>query len=386
MSQARYIVFSRITSAEFYNIYKPRGATVGGGGQTYLDIPTSVVSPSDWREFFSEVEPEDWSHGPGYSFTIRSLGTDVSQKLTIKVTRRVSSFSITHQNINTRNQNRVEAWRPERRFPIPTDPWEREIIEDLVIYIVKTEDYEYWAGFFHQPNPNQEWYVDENLSQMFDPNVRAGIIRIDYSLSLNASDNIWPFYLAEGEAVAVTRGEGIGDRTDGESELTDGGEPESRRKSSKQVRGRHGGRTEDEIIRDLFDNDTTVAEEDPQTRKVINRVRVRNQRAIRDLKILYQGRCQISGGEYTFLKRNGEPYLEAHHLIPLGEGGADHPYNIIVVSPLIHQMLHHADVSEIMLNDIVDNQLSITINGEEHTISWHPEHARVIEEIGVRNN
>ncbi len=86
------------------------------------------------------------------------------------------------------------------------------------------------------------------------------------------------------------------------------------------------------------------------------------------------------------MKNDGEPYIEAHHLIPLGEGGADRPENLIVVCPMLHRMLHYANVKGIDLNRIVrhDNgsaALSIHINDEEYTITWRPEHASRIKQL-----
>jgi len=63
----------------------------------------------------------------------------------------------------------------------------------------------------------------------------------------------------------------------------------------------------------------------------------------------------------------------------LGENGSDAYANAIVVSPLIHRMLHYAVVSEINLNNIVNRQLPITINGIAYTITWYPNHTTIVE-------
>ena len=107
----------------------------------------------------------------------------------------------------------------------------------------------------------------------------------------------------------------------------------------------------------------------------------RNRKAVRDLKRLYKT-CQVTENEYIFSKVNGEPYLEVHHLVPLGEGGADNPANLVVISAHIHRMLHYADVKGIDLSKIVDNKLAFTINGANFTITWLPEHAKVIAAAG----
>ncbi|MCY4492215.1 MAG: HNH endonuclease, partial [Thaumarchaeota archaeon] len=74
-----------------------------------------------------------------------------------------------------------------------------------------------------------------------------------------------------------------------------------------------------------------------------------------------------------------EYYSEAHHLIPLGEDGADNVSNIVILSPLIHRMLHYAKVDGLDLNKIKNNKLLIKINGVKHVITWHRDHAKTIK-------
>jgi 5-methylcytosine-specific restriction protein A len=110
----------------------------------------------------------------------------------------------------------------------------------------------------------------------------------------------------------------------------------------------------------------------------------RNRKAVRDLKKLYKT-CQITGNEFAFCKTNGELYLEVHHLVPLGEGGSDNPTNLVVVSAHIHRMLHYAVVEGMDLAKIVDGKLDFTINDKIFTITWSPEHARVIADASGAN-
>ena len=140
-------------------------------------------------------------------------------------------------------------------------------------------------------------------------------------------------------------------------------------------------RSEEEIARALFDQDEDYESgKGKKFTKVMREIRKRNTKAVKDLKDLYQGRCQLTGEQYTFIKTNGSRYCEAHHLVPLGEAGADSPYNIIIVSPLIHSMFHYAKVSEIDLSQISSsNKLSININDELYEITWHSEHATLVK-------
>jgi 5-methylcytosine-specific restriction enzyme A len=54
-----------------------------------------------------------------------------------------------------------------------------------------------------------------------------------------------------------------------------------------------------------------------------------------------------------------------------------------VISAHIHRMLHHADVGQIRLADIRNNELPIRINGADYRIRWRPEHARLVEQAAA---
>ena len=136
-------------------------------------------------------------------------------------------------------------------------------------------------------------------------------------------------------------------------------------------------KTDEQVIDDLFSDDVSP-ETTPEKRQIVRSVLRRNEKAVASLKSLYRGECQLTGNKYAFKKVDGRLYCEAHHLIPLGEGGADSPNNLIIVSPLIHRMFHYAEVSGLDLARIVDNRLEIKINGESFTITWHPKHAEFV--------
>jgi 5-methylcytosine-specific restriction protein A len=46
------------------------------------------------------------------------------------------------------------------------------------------------------------------------------------------------------------------------------------------------------------------------------------------------------------MRRNGQPYLEAHHIHALGDGGADHPLNVAAVCPNCHSRVTHGKDAE----------------------------------------
>lgn len=52
------------------------------------------------------------------------------------------------------------------------------------------------------------------------------------------------------------------------------------------------------------------------------------------------GHCEVCGNAAPFLRASGEPYLEVHHVRPLGEGGPDTPDNATACCPNCHRQLH----------------------------------------------
>ncbi|WP_429032999.1 HNH endonuclease [Bradyrhizobium sp. I1.14.4] len=54
-----------------------------------------------------------------------------------------------------------------------------------------------------------------------------------------------------------------------------------------------------------------------------------------------RGICEGCKHPAPFMRRNGEPYLEVHHICALGAGGADHPLNVAAVCPNCHQRVTH---------------------------------------------
>jgi 5-methylcytosine-specific restriction protein A len=53
------------------------------------------------------------------------------------------------------------------------------------------------------------------------------------------------------------------------------------------------------------------------------------------------GHCEICSDTAPFLGAGGEPFLEVHHVRPLGEGGPDTVDNAAACCPNCHRQLHH---------------------------------------------
>lgn len=51
-------------------------------------------------------------------------------------------------------------------------------------------------------------------------------------------------------------------------------------------------------------------------------------------------RCEVCDAEAPFSRKDGEPYLEVHHVRPLSEGGPDTHDNAVAACPNCHRKLH----------------------------------------------
>ncbi len=135
------IVFRRLTYADFRHINKKGGEEVGGGGQSYIDFPVKSVTLADWKRFLGNNTSTGTGNRPQWDFQINSFGLNDRTNLRI-YQRRNASCSIASQKIHSRSSNRVPAWHPDNSFPDNFNPNS----DNLVIYIVKTIDNEFWAG------------------------------------------------------------------------------------------------------------------------------------------------------------------------------------------------------------------------------------------------
>jgi len=336
------LVFRRLTKNDFDKINEVGSPYERGGGQSYIDFPIRNISIQQWYEFLGQASSTGAKNRPKWDLTIHSLGINKSQTLRIS-NRRDASVSITSQKIESTASNRVLSWHPKNSFPIDYDPE----VNNLVIYIVKTTDREYWAGWFLQKDVPKNWKINDSLKRMFEED-SAGYIKFRTKALIDTENREWPYYF---DAKTI----------------------------KNQVK------TEEDVEEDLLNQDTSpkleelTAKAKPEVKERLFKIRQRNYQIVKNLKRLYKGYCQISGDKLTFKKKDGKLYSEVHHLIPLGENGSDAYENAIVVSPLIHRMLHYANVSTIDLSQIKNNKLKILINNEDFEISWHPDHFKTVD-------
>lgn len=371
IKEVKYIVFRRLTTAEFFHINKPIGTEIKGGGQSYIDFPTADVSPAEWKVYFAGLKASSGAQGPNWTFPINSIGiTTAKQQLLTIGQRRAQSFNIRAQKIASTKSNRVLSWHPSNGFPAPKDPSKSEHIDNLVVYIARTADGEFWAGWYKGNPPYADAKCAIILQSMINTNTSGGFIEVTPNgLFLDTADKLKPFSISKAVPVSVVKTPPA--KYEAETEP---------KQPVKKAKAEYKPWDDEKLLQELFAEDENYDPNlDEKSKKRIQEVRTRNTKAAKIIKGLYLGECQISGDDFAFKKKNGETYAEVHHLIPLNEGGADSPFNLIVVNPLIHKMLHYADVTGIDLSLIKDNKLDITINGKPYTIKWRPEHFKLVE-------
>ena len=66
------------------------------------------------------------------------------------------------------------------------------------------------------------------------------------------------------------------------------------------------------------------------------------------------GKCESCYNDAPFLKRNGQPYLEVHHIVELSNGGSDSPENVAAICPNCHARVTHGLDAEEFNNELKD--------------------------------
>jgi len=64
------------------------------------------------------------------------------------------------------------------------------------------------------------------------------------------------------------------------------------------------------------------------------------------------GKCELCKAEPNIVKKDGSPYLEVHHVIPLSKGGNDVYENIVVLCPNCHKRVHISNEPEEIQNNL----------------------------------
>ncbi len=81
-------------------------------------------------------------------------------------------------------------------------------------------------------------------------------------------------------------------------------------------------------------------------KEYLSRVANRNPAVAKEAKRRAKGVCQLCGEKAPFLDKQGEPYLESHHIIWISKGGADSTENTVALCPNCHKKMHILNLTE----------------------------------------
>lgn len=185
---AESLIFRKLTPNEFKAITNTINSE-GGGSQTYIDFPKGSISDADFKEFF-ESEGTPNTNGFEWVFYVNSLSIGRNQQKETISARRDSSNSLREQN----NENRIEIWKNERSG-FPSDSYDDKS-NPIIVFIIKSEDKEYWAGWFYRNECNDTWPMTRGLSYMLWKD--CAYIKFDNPVPFDTRDFKWPFLKNDG--------------------------------------------------------------------------------------------------------------------------------------------------------------------------------------------
>lgn len=79
-----------------------------------------------------------------------------------------------------------------------------------------------------------------------------------------------------------------------------------------------------------------------------------------------QGVCEACDSPAPFNRADGTPYLEAHHILPLAEGGPDTVENCAALCPNCHRAMHFAENKTEWLSKLSENKARLQLTSQDH--------------------
>jgi len=111
-----------------------------------------------------------------------------------------------------------------------------------------------------------------------------------------------------------------------------------------------GGGDSGESLDELRDAASEAGEKDVPERTVSTTQSTteytRSEKVKQYVKARADGHCEGCGEPAPFTSKTGEPYLHAHHVHELSEGGSDVPQTVISLCPNCHYRVHHGEDGE----------------------------------------
>jgi hypothetical protein len=183
--KAKGVIFRKLTANEFKAITNTINSQ-NGGSQTYIDFPKGAISDSEFKDFFGE-EGRPITNGFEWKFKVNSLSIGKNEQEATISARRDSSNSLREQN----NENRIEIWKSETSgFPDASYTYD-DRNNPIVVYIIKSLDDDFWAGWFYKNECTDKWFMNKGLSAMFWK--ECGYISFNSPVLFDEGNYKWPF-------------------------------------------------------------------------------------------------------------------------------------------------------------------------------------------------
>jgi len=191
------IFIRQITTSDFWNIERSPATDSGGGSQTYIDIPIrrNMLDPL-WR--FLKVSPsanpdDKW---PSARISVKTIGAPEHESEIEFADRGGNNnrYLIARQARQRPNSERPHAWSAANGFPAApndiaskTDPRIPDL-SNLKIYVVKTIEGNYFAGYVNEPAMPADWPRGLGLEKVFDHSVSSDILFFENAAALDAPE------------------------------------------------------------------------------------------------------------------------------------------------------------------------------------------------------
>jgi hypothetical protein len=313
------IWFRQVTDNDFLNIERhPSNGPIGGGGALYLEVP-SRVAPK-----LIAMLGQGGTVDVGAKIDARAIGAPgmvAPLEFLPKSGNRLRLF----QNRQSGPTIRHPAWRPALGFPqasdnIRTTKQAHKVIgRGLSVFVVKTTSGDFYAGYVTGGFP-AKWPIHAGLRSAFAK--RADVVNLSGALFLDPGSVGLPFR-SSASAPAVRRSPTVSNsmlNRRATALLGTIAAPPAGQKSPAKTGSASTG----------FKRDPRVAAWVRQEAK---------------------GKCESCGKASPFVTE-GKPFLEVHHVRPLGEGGSDRVQNAVAVCPNCHRAFHYSDNADKKLQQL----------------------------------
>lgn len=104
---------------------------------------------------------------------------------------------------------------------------------------------------------------------------------------------------------------------------------------------------------DQFSIQQEESTQEPERRTILAQVFLRNSEIRRRALLRANGQCEWCT-QPGFIMADGRVFLETHHVIPLGEGGADTESNVVALCPNHHREAYHGVIRSEMQRKLLD--------------------------------